>query len=482
MAADEKVLQSLIDAGRLNDALEVARKLATHTGATPDLFFNLGWLERRIGSPHAAARAYRTSLDRGLSKPADALVNLGSLYADELRDNGAAKNALQQALLLQPGSLPALLNLGMVHENLGDLEAAADCYRTVIGIDPRSALARARLLKIIDVNSDEAGKVAAGSAEILTAPNLPLEDRADLGFALGHLRDRQRRFDEAFRHFVQANEASRRLAPKQNSFGQRQFTALIDKLVDGFSPAGPADGRGSNIIFVCGAFRSGSTLLEQILGGHHLVTNGGELQLLPRALARHGIRSPFTLLDAAQSTIDRVAEQYLEDVARLFPDGERITDKYPDNILYLPLLRRLFPGAKIVVTERDPIDNGFSIFATYISTPLGYATSLPDIGTYLRGIRRLAREAVAAEPAAVYRFVYEDLVASPEATTHAVFSFLGLEWQPEVLNFHERTNAVQTESVWQVRRKLHSRSVGRSASYGTLLKPLQAALDGGADA
>ncbi|MEP7240252.1 MAG: sulfotransferase, partial [Devosia sp.] len=90
-----------------------------------------------------------------------------------------------------------------------------------------------------------------------------------------------------------------------------------------------------------------------------------------------------------------------------------------------------------------------------------------------RGLMRHWNEVL---PGEIFDLQYEDLVADPGATSQALFDFCGLEWSPEVLDFHERRGEVRTASVSQVRRPIYKDSVDRSARYGAKLDPLRAAL------
>jgi hypothetical protein len=73
---------------------------------------------------------------------------------------------------------------------------------------------------------------------------------------------------------------------------------------------------------------------------------------------------------------------------------------------------------------------------------------------------------------------YEDLVANLEAESRRLIAFLGLEWEPACLAFHETERPVFTASLWQVRQPLYSSSVGRWRNYRTHLGPLLEGLKG----
>jgi len=79
-------------------------------------------------------------------------------------------------------------------------------------------------------------------------------------------------------------------------------------------------------------------------------------------------------------------------------------------------------------------------------------------------------------PGRIIDLEYEKLVAEPEREVRALLEQLDLSWQPECLQFHRNTSAVNTASVSQVRRPIYSASVEKWRKFSDQLAPLQAAL------
>ncbi len=72
---------------------------------------------------------------------------------------------------------------------------------------------------------------------------------------------------------------------------------------------------------------------------------------------------------------------------------------------------------------------------------------------------------------------YEDVVADQEKASREIIDFLGLDWDPDCLNFHKTKGAVRTASKWQVRQPIYNKSVGRWQKYATYLAPLFQSLE-----
>ena len=94
-------------------------------------------------------------------------------------------------------------------------------------------------------------------------------------------------------------------------------------------------------------FRSGSTLTEQVLAAHPRVVAGGELDLVP-ALVRELTPFPARVAQLTAAQLDELAARYLAALATMFPGVDHVTDKRPDNFLYIGLIKSLFPAARII--------------------------------------------------------------------------------------------------------------------------------------
>ena len=226
-------------------------------------------------------------------------------------------------------------------------------------------------------------------------------------------------------------------------------------------------------------FRSGSTLAEQILAAHSRVAAGGELAFLPSLVRTELAPFPATMPGVTQAQLEQLAARYLDMLARLFPHGERVTDKRPDNFLYIGLIKSLFPDARIVHTVRDPLDNCLSIYFLHLDHGMSYALDLADIAHYYVQYRRLMAHWKTLYGADIFDLDYDALVREPRPAIERLTRFCGLEWEEACLSFEQAARAVKTASVWQVRERLYQRSSGRWRNYAAHIAPLQAYLRAG---
>ncbi len=465
-------------AGRLDEAIATHRRLLALRPLWADGWYNLGQTQWKARQFEAALATYAHALGLGITQPEEVHLNRAVILARDLGRSDEAVHELERALALNPRYGPALLNLGNVCEQRGERERARTLYQQVLALDPRQALALSRLPNLQTLQ-DPADPLIGQLQQALQVPGRHPAERADLGFGLGKALDDVARHDEAFAAYRAANAASREAGGPATRYDAAAHERHVDRLIATFPrPAvqGPDTAGHPPPIFICGMFRSGSTLVEQVLGAHPQITAGGELDLLPSLARQHLLPgAPWPVLDEP-ATLSALAEQYRAGVAQRFPGATQVTDKRPDNFLHIGLIKALFPTARIVFTRREPLDNCLAVWFLHLSRSMPYALDLLDTAHWYRQHLRLLRHWQVVYADDVFVFDYDRFVRDPEPVAQQLLAFCGLPWDPACLRFHDRRSVVQTASLWQVRQPLHTRSSGRWRHYAAHLGPLRAAL------
>lgn len=461
-------------AGRADEAAQAYRQLLAIRPDLPDSWFNLALMERQSGRFEAALAAYGEALRRGVSGPEEAWLNRGVIHADDLGRPDLALKDLEAALAIAPDWLPALLNLGNLHEDMGRREAAAATYARALAVVPGHPVALSRAAGLARLTGP-GDPVIAGLRRALEGPALHPDDRAELGFALGRALDQVGAHDQAFAAYADANAASRAAEPERAAYDRAGHERFIDSLIAAFPrPAVPVADAGEGPIFICGLFRSGSTLTEQILAGHSRVTGGGELGLVP-GLARAVAGYPAALASADPQVIAQLRGLYLEGLKMARPGADIVTDKRPDNFLHIGLIKAMFPGARIVHTVREPLDVILSNWFLHLDRSMAHALDLEDLAHWHGQYVRLMRHWKALYPD-ILDLDYDALVADPRPALERLLAHCGLDWEDGVLDFHRSATPVRTASVWQVREPLYQRSSGRWRNYERHLDGVRAML------
>lgn len=240
-------------------------------------------------------------------------------------------------------------------------------------------------------------------------------------------------------------------------------------------------------IFVIGMPRTGTTLTERILTSHPLIHSAGELNDFTMAAKRvagtstRAVLDPATMDAADAADAAAIGRLYIESTRQHVAFKPRFVDKMPVNFFYGALIHRALPNARIIAMRRTPMD---ACLGNY-RHPLPIAPSLYDyahdlnaLGRYYAAFDRLMAAFKAALPPDRFTEVwYEDIVADLESEARRLLAFVGVEWDPRCIAFHENTAPIATGSSIQARGPLYSGSVGRWRQFGAMLDPLRAALE-----
>ena len=498
MVAEAEALER---AGRLEESVRLLEQVLGQWPTLTDTWYNLGLRRRHLGRPLEALEAYRSALEHGVTGPEEVHLNRGVIYADDLQRFDEAEREYLAALRIAPGYAPALLNLANLREDEGRRAEARELYERILAQGaapgPTWPEALARLANATPF-TDAADPLIRRLRDALSGRALPPAARASLGFALGRALDAVGDYDSAWAAYAAANRDSQASAPPGTPrYDRAAHERFIDRIIATFdagfaaraAPRAPESGEAGarSLVLVCGMFRSGSTLAEQVLAAHPRVTAGGELPWLPElaqpAQGTSGLpRFPESFAGADRARIAALAARYSQQRLATFPQADVLTDKRPDNFIYLGLAQAMFPGARIVHTRRTALDNCLSVWFLHLDHGMAYAGDLLDIAHYYLQQERLMAHWHSLFGGAIHAFDYDGFVREPRPALEGLLTHCGLGWDERCLRFHEARGRVRTASVWQVRQPLYQASSGRWKNYARHLGPLREALAAAGDA
>lgn len=465
----------LRSAGRIPEAIAVYREALAANPDLPDSWFNLGWLQRQSRAFEDALASYQRALDLGIARPEEVYVNRAAILSEYLHRPRDAERELNAALEKNPRYVQALVNLGNIHEDFGERDLARATYAKVLEIEPDNTLALVRLATC-SLSTQQDREIETRLRIAIERPDFTATQRAGLGFALAALLDAAGEHDQAFEAAAAANAACRAAGGSRAVYDRSAQERLVDQLIESFHR--PTDNNDdASPAFICGMYRSGSTLIEQILAGHEKVAPAGELDLIPAIVASLP-DYPRAAAKADAATVDRWRQFYLAGLPGALELGRIVTDKRPDNFLHIGLIKTIFPGAKIVHTRRNPLDNLVSLHFLHLDASMAYALDLEDAAHWYRLYELLMTHWQSLYGDDILTVDYDALVANPEPVIRELLEFLGLDWDEDCLDFSRGERAVRTASVWQVREPLYQRASGRWRNYARQLERVQALLDG----
>ncbi|MDH3480870.1 MAG: sulfotransferase [Gammaproteobacteria bacterium] len=466
-------------AGRADLSLPLFRKAVQ---LRPDAFeavLRLGLVERDQGSLADA----RTHLARAASIRPDsveALCALGSTHIN-LNDRAAAFEAFIRALTVQPDSEDINTKLGSLYAISGEPDKAAECFRKVILHRPLCGNAHYGLAFLRRARKETADMDRMQQA--FTSPAITDHDKVLVGYALGRACEELAQYDKAFEFISQANKLQHSLVSysfdEQKSLFDRHMQALNQGFIDHCQECRITE---DTPIFVLGMPRSGTSLVEQILASHPQVFGAGEVEY-SRFCAddvRRMTGKPFPQ-DIGTVAPARLRELGLDYIRRLKANAAtapRVVDKLPHNFLRIGFFAALMPNAKIVLCDRDPLDNCVSIYQHQFSADHGYASDLTELGKYYKLYEDLMAYWMELLPGRIHRIRYENLVGAAGVEIRELLKYCELPFHADCLSFHEADRMVVSPSALEVREPLHGRSVGRADNYRQHLQTLINALAG----
>ena len=211
--------------------------------------------------------------------------------------------------------------------------------------------------------------------------------------------------------------------------------------------------------------------MEQIIASHPQAAGAGELDFW-NTTARRQQENLQRELKAGTLT-RKLAHSYLKILDRCSAEAARVVDKSTFNTDHLGLIHSIFPRARLIYVQRDPVDTCLSCYFQDFANAASFTMDLSDLAHYYREHHRLISHWRSVLPEGALLVVpYAELVADPETWSRRVVAFIGLEWDPRCLDFHQTQRSVLTASNWQVRQPMYSRSVGRWRSYEKHIRPL----------
>ena len=443
------------------------------------------------------------------------LVELHALLKLQGREEDALE-PVEQAVQRDPSDIDLRLALASHLLALLKTEAAEAVYREAVTMNPSHGQANLGLAVVFEltnrttelarlvgeakdrgVNENalnfirafdhrRSKRYAEGLAELAAVPEeFESPRRWNL---LGQLHQGAGNFDDAFAAFSRMSESQRNdpTFPEQRASRYREVlrantAAMTSDWAARWRNEPVRDGRPSPV-FLVGFPRSGTTLLDTMLMGHPQIE---VLEEEPTVRDATKLLPEFENLPAASDEQIRTArEEYFRIAGSLTPmaPGKVLVDKNPLSMNGLPIIRRLFPDARILLALRHPCDVVLSCFVTNFKLNDGMsnfvrletAAELYDLSfSFFDRSQELL-------PMPCHTVRYEKLVEDREVELGAAFDFLGLDWHDDVLE-HEATarrrGRIKTASYAQVAEPIYSRSSGRWLNYRKHLEPVLPVLE-----
>jgi Flp pilus assembly protein TadD len=446
----------LLELGRRQEAVRVLGMAVKLDPQSAEASFGYGWAAENLGALDSAKSAWERAVSLDPNR-ADALAGLSGLAARR-RDWETARRLGERAAALDPALTDPPMHLATIDIGVGQFDAAERRLRELIVRSDMKPLARA-------------------NAKIM----------------LGDTLDAAGRYDEAFAAYTDGKcdlktEYAPQFAESERPAPPEVVRAMVAEFLetparDWAAPSRPISrGPARGHAFLMGFPRSGTTLLEQVIATHPDMDALGERPVMIDAegqfLSRAGgmIRLSETVSDLLEPFRDAYWRRVRE--FGVNPAGKVFVDKHPLSTTRLPLIHKVFPGAKIIFALRDPRDVVLSCFRRSFKINAGSYefNTLEGAAGYYDAVMTAGEVYFARLPLEVHRLRYEDLVVDFEGQARALCAFLGVEWTDGLKDFADTERAIGTPSSTQVRRGLYEEGVDQWRRYATEMQAVMPVL------
>lgn len=507
--------------GRPDAALTAFAKAAELGETSSDFFYNVGLahLERR---DFASAIAV---LDRALNgAPRDAEIRVAYARAcyEALQTDEAAR-ALRDWQNFENPSASTTAEIAYLLMNVGEAEQAQRAMDSALGDPDLSPAAGSTLVKLLE----RTNRVDEASQLLQHLQGLPRSDSekrdlqlvdAQLAQRLGNHERAAALFRQALQHHEPFDARHYQLFPLAKSLDSLgryaeamsalreahdsqaahiEYAAPLVALrgaptmeitrygcdaadVARWSDAG-APSVAQSPIFIVAFPRSGTTLLELTLDAHPALVSMDEQPFLQNALddiIALGVNYPGQLAGLDERQLQFLRARYWERVATKVDIGmqQRLVDKNPLNLLRLPVIRRVFPNASVIMAVRHPCDVLVSCYMQHFRAP-DFALMCRTPESLANSIRRAFDfwyqqcDVLGGTPLEIR---YEKFVSEFDGEVRRLADYLQLRWDDALLQPTQHARAkgfISTPSYSQVVEPVNTKSIGRWRRYADAIQP-----------
>ncbi|MDA9682004.1 sulfotransferase [Candidatus Pelagibacter sp.] len=484
--------------GKISESLTAIKKIVNISPKDPLAYYNLGNTYGQLADFSKAEESYRKAISLKPNFP-EAYYNLGTIFEKNLKLEDAEKY-YKQAISLKPDFADAYNNLGIVLEDLRKLNESEVCFKKVITLTPNFAEAYHNLgnnleqqgkLKDAQMYYEKATIINPGLAKthrqlssikkfdkyddqyhilqkLYLDKNISKEQLCHINFSLAKIYEDLGNFEKAFKHFEEGNKIQKKLL----NYNIKKDIELFNQIKLNFKKIEkniPSIKRNKNDltpVFIIGMPRSGTTLVEQIISSHSKVSGLGELPFVQQ----FGLKIATSLLEYNSETVLKFRNNYLEKIKNLSEKSLIITDKMPQNFLYIGLIATSFPEAKILHIKRNPAAVCWANYKQWFkSKDLSYSYSINDIIKYYRLYDDLMNFWKKLFNNRIYEVDYESLTVNHVDEIKKLIKYLDLNWEERCLSPEKNKRAVTTASNKQIRDKIFKGSSQKWKNYRAFL-------------
>jgi tetratricopeptide (TPR) repeat protein len=439
---------------------------------------NLARLFMMAGQPARADKALENAVKHADNNPV--VHDLIGLVSSMLGNDQESLHWYGKAVAGAPDNVGFLVNYANSQMHVGELKASAATLRKALALSPGNANAH-WILAGLSKAKDR--KHVEEMQQFIATGRYPAKALAFLCYGLGKELEDLEDWDAAFEAFAKGADARRSTINYNEAADEEMYEALRRTYTQEWLEEPASSCASAAPIFIVGQPRTGTTLVERVITAHSMVHSAGELKQLGNAVRRltkytGASRFSAELVEgAARVDFEKLGNMYIETSRTLAGDTPHFVDKLPLNYIYLPLILKALPNAKIIHLRRNPMDACFSSYKQLFADAYPHSYNQEEMARHHARYYRLMETWRERFGDRFLDVAYEDVARDLEPNARALIKFLGLPWEDACLEFHKQKTAVTTASAVQVRQPAHTKSIGRWRRYEQQLAPTRRTLE-----
>ena len=443
--------EKAIKQGRFHDAKKIFLKLIENNEENFLIHWYLGHVFFKLHNYSKASKHIINSIK--LNKEDSLNLNfLGQIYLQKNQHQEAIK-LFNRALILNENDQEALKNLALANLQIGKLELAKKYYDILWKKFPKN-LGYYYALN----NLDE--KLSIENVKLKEVKNLN-HNKIYLNLILAKKSKLIKNYDDEIKYLLEAHGIFNELKKSQSLQQYNYYTNHLPTLLKELQKINHSSNNIFKPIFILGLPRSGTTLMETIINsGTNVIQSMGEADCFDKVFFSNQLmnydgsnsKKNFEFTKEKLSLLEKaILKQYYEQ--GLKENTQIFTDKSITNILYVDLIKKIFPSAKFIYCKRNIIANVIGMLRAFLpdvywTHSLNQIKAMIDIN--FKNLKRAKKEFNHD----LLEIDLENLSGDPIQYSKKIFNFLELNWSEKILSANNNL-IIKTASNVQVRQKIY---------------------------
>ena len=432
-----------------------------------------------------------------------AFYSLGNVHVD-LKEFSEALSCYQKAIEINPNLISAHNNLGLLYRDLNDFKNAEICYQKVIKLKPdhasthhnlgqlykelgefdKSIKAHQEAIKYESENLINYQFLSELKKDILDSSlkdkikKILKKDKSTPGnlaygnYLLAKYERKMKNYEKELNYLIKGHQNFYQFYKKKFDLGIKYCFDDVHQIVKGgeVEKSNKKNNNELKPIFIVGVPRSGSTLVERIIGsGKNNIPIGEETGVIGHFIPSKVLEKKSLNLGSVDNLRSELFNIY-KDKGLISKKHDYIfTDKSLDNFFYLKILKEIYPNAKIINCKRNILSSIMSIFQNNLTT-LAWTHNLENIFRYFDNYFKIINDYKEENTDAIYELEFEKLVNDPEEESKKLMKYCDLPWDKKCLEFYKRKDLYsKTASNIQIRKAIYRHSPDRYLPYKEFL-------------